>query len=66
VATLPETASVTTRRSSMLKPASDLPELVVGGLAGGGDADKGEGARHGRIRPERLPKNRVTSESLNS
>src|SRR3954453_6359146 len=34
---------------------ADLLELVVGGLAGGGDADVGGGARHGRTRPERLP-----------
>src|SRR4051794_18774041 len=44
----------------------DLPELVVGDLAGGGDADLGEGARHGRTRPERMPGTYSGSERLNS
>jgi hypothetical protein len=36
----------------------DLAELVVGGLASGGDAEVGEGARHGTgggFRPEWVP-----------
>src|SRR4051812_19633675 len=45
---------------------ANLLELVVGGLAGGGDAQVGEGARHGRTRPERLPGTQAMSESLNS
>jgi len=58
VATLPETVSVMIRRDSMLKLAAwSLLELVVGNLSGGGNANVGEGARHGLNSSEKAARN---------
>src|SRR5215207_6618730 len=54
VATLPEIVLVATSRGLTLRLLPRSPELVARCLAGGGDAEVGEGARHRRIRPKGL------------